>query len=140
MSELVLYFPDGILLYFNNLNIRCDEATMKKREKLNMEFNSINNNFIEDYICIHGDDELKYFDENIGSFHSNYSQYFTLLQKYLIEIQVGMNISCHWKSMSGEMYNAKIEKINDDKTITVAYTDGDKEYNVPRNRYKIMTL
>ena len=68
LDELVSVMPNDLLIiiYFNNLNIRCDEATMKKREKLNMEFNSINNNFIEDYICIHGDDELKYFDENIG--------------------------------------------------------------------------
>tara|TARA_B100001094_G_scaffold293643_1_gene313673 strand:+ start:437 stop:721 length:285 start_codon:yes stop_codon:yes gene_type:complete len=56
IEELVSVMPNDLLIkiYFDNLNIRCDEATMKKRQKLNMEFNSINNNFIEEYVDNYG--------------------------------------------------------------------------------------
>ena len=80
IDELVSVMPNDLLIkiYFDNLNIRCDDATMKKREKLNMEFNSINNNFIEDYICYHGDEDVNNFDENkalIYNYNEEYLNY-----------------------------------------------------------------
>ena len=80
IDELVNVMPNDLLIkiYFDNLNIRCEEATMKKREKLNMEFNSINNNFIEDYICYHGDEELNTFGERealIYNYNEEYIDY-----------------------------------------------------------------
>ena len=77
LEELVSVMPNDILIkiYFDNLNIRCDEVTMKKRQKLNMEFNIINNNFIDDYICYHGDDELKNFKENIALIYNYMGEY-----------------------------------------------------------------
>ena len=82
LDELVSVMPNDILIkiYFDNLNIRCDEATMKKREKLNMEFNSINNNFIEDYICYHGDEELEMFGEREGLIYNYTEEYLNYIK------------------------------------------------------------
>ena len=77
LDELVSVMPNDILIkiYFDNLNIRCNEATMKKRQKLNMEFNMINNNFIEDYICYHGDNELTNYKENKALIYNYMEEY-----------------------------------------------------------------
>ena len=77
LDELVSVMPNDLLIkiYFNNLNIRCNDATIKKREKLNMEFNSINNNFIEDYICYHGDEDINNFGERLALIYNYNYEY-----------------------------------------------------------------
>ena len=77
LNELVSVMPNDLLIkiYFENLNICSDKATIKKRQKLNMEFNMINNNFIEDYVSYHGRDELDIFSEEIGLIYNYIGEY-----------------------------------------------------------------
>jgi len=77
LDELVSVMPNDLLvkIYFDNSKICCEEATMKKRQKLNMEFNSINNNFIEDYICYHGEDDLNNFGEKEALIYNYINEY-----------------------------------------------------------------
>ena len=88
LDELVSVMPNDLLIkiYFDNLNIRCDEATMKKRQKLNMEFEVINNNFIEDYISYHGDDEL---ESDLYGREEEISLVYNYINEYLEYIKYG---------------------------------------------------
>ena len=83
MDELVSIMSNDILIkiYFNRSNEEYKEATMKRKNKVNMEFNIINSNYIEDYICYHGDEELENFGEKEGLIY-NYTEEYLNYIKY----------------------------------------------------------
>ncbi len=82
MNELVSIMPTDLLIkiYFNRSNEEYKEATMKRKNKVNMEFNIINSNYIEDYICYHGDEELETFGEREGLIYNYTEEYLNYIK------------------------------------------------------------
>ena len=82
MDELVSIMPTDLLIkiYFNRSNEEYKEATMKRKNKVNMEFNIINSNYIEDYICYHGDEELETFGEREGLIYNYTEEYLNYIK------------------------------------------------------------
>lgn len=82
MDELVSIMPNDLLIkiYFNRSNEEYKEATMKRKNKVNMEFNIINSNYIEDYICYHGDEELENFGEKEGLIYNYTEEYLNYIK------------------------------------------------------------
>ena len=54
MDELVSIMPNDILIkiYFNRSNEEYKEATMKRKNKVNMEFNIINSNITNAFLIV----------------------------------------------------------------------------------------
>tara|TARA_B100001093_G_scaffold440183_1_gene440555 strand:+ start:383 stop:646 length:264 start_codon:yes stop_codon:yes gene_type:complete len=82
MNELVSIMPTDLLIkiYFNRSNEEYKEATIRRKNKVNMEFNIINSNYIEDYICYHGDEELETFGEREGLIYNYTEEYLNYIK------------------------------------------------------------
>lgn len=82
MDELVSIMPSDLLIkiYFNRSNEVYKESTMRRKNKVNMEFNIINSNYFEDFICYHGDIELETFGEREGLIYNYTEEYLNYIK------------------------------------------------------------